>query len=446
MKDEYFRKLAVAAFASSMMFVGAYAQEGATTENISISGDAEQVLNGENITLGTLTITQGTEGQTAKLSITGDTTLTVPTGASTNSSVGASKDATNVGSAILEVTGSNNKLDFQGGAIWLGPNSLDSFYGDTQVLISGSNNTFTTGSIVIGRGNSGGSVLLSITGSNNVFQHTGAFRTYLYMGRSGVETAGTNKVYLRGDGASSESRVYFYSADPLKFNGSAANEALNLFVVDGNATFQWKDKTSGALGSMDVYMNAQGAELTSAYGKARFEVNGSGNDVDINTLALGNNAQVAGSTSTFSVSGSGSTIDVNALRVVGGAEVGHSGGALEFKFTEGDISTVNVASVEEFSGMLVLDFSALSAGEYNFDLISSTGGWFAIWEDFAWDNDSQSSSSGRISILGADGEVLLTYDSGVLSASYTAVPEPATWALLLGALALGFAYFKRKSK
>ena len=148
MKDEYFRKLAVAAFASSMMFVGAYAQEGATTENLSISGDAEHALNGENITLGTLTITQGTEGQTAKLSITGDTTLTVPTGASTNSSVGASKDATNVGSAILEVTGSNNKLDFQGGAIWLGSNSLDSFYGDTQVLISGSNNTFTTGSIL----------------------------------------------------------------------------------------------------------------------------------------------------------------------------------------------------------------------------------------------------------------------------------------------------------
>ena len=286
--------------------------------------------------------------------------------------------------------------------------------------------------------------MLSITGSNNVFQHTGAFRTYLYMGRSGVETAGTNKVYLRGDGASSESRVYFYSADPLKFNGSAANEALNLFVVDGNATFQWKDKTSGALGSMDVYMNAQGVELTTAYGKARFEVNGAGNDVDINTLALGNSAQLAGSTSTFSVSGSGSTIDVNTLKVVGGAEAGLSGGALEFKFAGDEISTINVASVGEFSGMLVLDFSALGAGDYNFNLISSSGDWSGIWEAFAWDSESQTGD--RISILGANGDVDLSYADGVLSAAYTAVPEPAAFALLFGALALGLVYFKRKSK
>lgn len=422
-------------------------------ESVLVSGDETKILSDTSIDLvgkdgvgDVLTITQGTEGQTAKLSLIGNVNLTVVTGAESNSSVGASQNAENTGSAVIEVTGSNNKLDFQGGAIWLGPNSQNSFYGDAQILISGSNNTFMSGSFVIGRGISGGSTLFSITGSNNVFQHTGAFRHYLYFGRNGVETAGTNKVYLKGDGASADSRVYFYSADSLYFNGSKTNDVLNVFVMDGNATFQKKDANSGALGSMDVYLNAQGVALTTAYGKSRFEVNGAGNDVDINTLALGNSAQVAGSTSTFSVSGGGSDVNIQRLRVVGGAEAGLSGGVLEFKFTGNEISTVNVASIEDFSGMLVLDFSALSAGEYNFNLISSSGDWSGIWEAFAWDNDSQSSSSGRISILGADGEVLLTYADGTLSASYTAVPEPAAFALLFGAFALGLAYFRRKSK
>lgn len=421
----------------------------AYAEDINVGAGESKVWESGTTELGTLTITQGAEGQTSRLSIAGDTTLAVPSNASSNSSVGASSAEANRGSAILEVSGSNNLLDFQGGAIWLGPNSQNSFYGDAQIIISGSNNTFISGSMVIGRGNSGGSTLFSMTGSNNVFQHTGAFRDYLYLGRNGAETAGTNKVYLKGDGSASDSRVYFYAQSAFKFNGSATNDVSNVFVMDGNATFQKKDKTSGALGNMDLHINSSGAETFTAYGKSRFEVNNSGNDVDVNVLALGNNTQVAGSTSTFSISGGGSDINVEKLRVVGGVGTSVSsdaisGGVLEFKFTEGSISTLNVVSIEEFSGTLVLDFRALGAGEYSFDLISSSNNWSAMWNDFAWDNDSQSSLSDRISIVGANGEVILNYVDGTLSASYSAIPEPATFALLFGALALGVLRFRRR--
>lgn len=421
----------------------------AYAEDINVGAGESKVWESGTTELGTLTITQGAEGQTSRLSITGDTTLTVPSNTSSNSSVGASSAEANRGSAILEVSGSNNLLDFQGGAIWLGPNSQNPFYGDAQIIVSGSNNTFISGSMVIGRGNSGGSTLFSMTGSNNVFQHAGAFRDYLYLGRNGAETAGTNKVYLKGDGSVSDSRVYFYAQSAFKFNGSATNDVLNVFVMDGNATFQKKDKTSGALGNMDLHINSSGAETFTAYGKSRFEVNNSGNDVDINVLALGNNTQVAGSTSTFSISGGGSDINVEKLRVVGGVGTSVSGdaisgGVLEFKFTEGSISTLNVVSIEEFSGTLVLDFSALGAGEYSFALISSSNDWSAVWNDFAWDNDSQSSLSDRLAVIGANGNLELNYADGTLSASYSAIPEPASFAALFGAFALGLLGFRRR--
>lgn len=421
----------------------------ACAEDITVGAGESKVWESGTTELGTLTITQGAEGQTSKLSITGDTTLTIPLNAESNSAIGASENSANTGSAILEVTGSNNLLDLQGGTVWLGPNSKNSFYGDAQVLISGSNNTFISGSMIMGRGISGGSTLFSLTGSNNVFQHTGAFRPNFFFGRNGVETSGTNKIYLRGDGSDIGSRVYFYSNPALKFNGSATNDVLNIFVMDGNATFQKKDRNSGALGSMDLFLNSSGVETFTAYGKSRFEVNNSGNDVDVNVLALGNNTQVAGSTSTFSISGSGSDINVEKLRVVGGVDTSVSadaisGGVLEFKFTGDSISTLNVVSIEELSGTLVLDFSALGAGDYSFDLISSSNNWSAMWNDFAWDNDSQSSLSDRISIVGANGEVILNYVDGTLSASYSAIPEPATFALLFGALALGVLRFRRR--
>lgn len=421
----------------------------AYAEDINVGAGESKVWESGTTELGTLTITQGAEGQTSRLSIAGDTTLTVPSNTSSNSSVGASSAEANRGSAILEVSGSNNLLDLQGGTVWLGPNSQNSFYGDAQIIVSGSNNTFISGSMVIGRGNSGGSTLFSMTGSNNVFQHTGVFRPNFFFGRNGVETSGTNKIYLRGDGSDIGSRVYFYSNPALKFNGSATNDVLNIFVMDGNATFQKKDRNSGALGNMDLHINSSGAETFTAYGKSRFEVNNSGNDVDVNVLALGNNTQVAGSTSTFSISGGGSDINVEKLRVVGGVGTSVSGdaisgGVLEFKFTEGSISTLNVVSIEELSGTLVLDFRALGAGDYSFDLISSSNNWSAMWNDFAWDNDSQSSLSDRISIVGANGEVILNYVDGTLSASYSAIPEPATFALLFGALALGVLRFRRR--
>lgn len=178
-------------------------------------------------------------------------------------------------------------------------------------------------------------------------------------------------------------------------------------------------------------------------------MNNSGNDVDVNVLALGNNTQVAGSTSTFSISGGGSDINVEKLRVVGGVGTSVSsdaisGGVSEFKFTEGSISTLNVVSIEEFSGTLVLDFSALGAGEYSFDLISSSNDWSAMWNDFAWDSDSQSSLSDRLAVIGANGNLELNYADGTLSASYSAIPEPASFAALFGAFALGLLGFRRR--
>lgn len=426
-------------------------------DNITLSGNDTQVISGENILDGQVKIEQGSKGQLATLLLEGNTYL--ETSSTLAALIGSSSANTSDGSALLEIKGDNNKVVFNGG-LYTGA-AASSFYGDGKVLISGSNNIIEAGLLIIGQGtSSGSSTLISVTGSNNQIWHSATWRDMIFFGRNGLETGGTNTLYLKGDGVAASQRVYFYGhnykdTSGLKYNGSASNEVVNKTVLDGNVTFQSKTNRTLAgnidtvYGAINVFMNSQGSDKITEKGVSIFEINSSGNDVLINKFYIGNDSQVNGSTASLSISGYGSNISVGELAVFGGAETDISsgtlsGGIMEFRFDGDKINTVEVENVLEFSGVLILDFSSvdLSSGNYEYKLICAESDWSGIGYDLI---------ENRIIVRGnnLNGEWNLSMsDSGTdLILNYAVnIPEPSAYASTFGVLLFIIAVRRRLKK
>ena len=425
------------AFAASLAFA-----------TIGVNPDTTYTINNETIS-DNFRIANGQEGTVAILELTGTGKLY----GTSDSEIACYSNTGWTGKSILRITGENNLFAMENkdtgavnGSVYLGCKAVEGL--DAQFLVSGANNEVRIGSYVQGQnGAAGANTLFSITGSNNVLNFTG-FRNHFRLAWRGASTGGTNTVYFKGDGAEANKRVYFNThatsntAATIDLGGAnGTNDVHNNFILDGNATLRGTE-TEGAF----VTLNSTNSENQTAYGVHRFEINNSGNQVHLSTLNLGNASQVSGSTSTFSVSGSGSDINIDILNVNGAAGTSKSdikGGAMEFVFNSDSISTVNATKINAFSGVLVLDFSRFNgvAGQaYEYDLLSSTNDWSSIWNNFGWSDDT---GSDRVLFLG-DGDLSLSYAGGTLSAIYTAIPEPSTYAAIFGALALAFAAYRRR--
>lgn len=415
------------------------------SENLNISDENSHTVSGsENYQK--FSISQGASGQTAELIMTGGSEI-VFDGDAGDSNLGRTGGSDAYGGlAKIGISGDGNTFVMGSktapkGAMFFGDQMAA---GSAEFVVTGSNTELYIGALVMGRGIAAGvSNLFSISGSNISYNHT-THRGYFDIGWNGNGN-GRNAVYTKGDAA--DSRVYMnmkYVGDGTNVNiyGGASNSAANSFVMDGNVTLS----QNAGVGAVTV--NVNGGQQ---YGNAAFEVNNSGNIALINQLVVGNANQASGSASVFRISGSGSTIQVATANFRGASGTSASdirGAVLEFSIDSGSVSTLNVSSLNEFSGVLVLDFSGFSGAleqSYTYNLISAGNNWENIWNAFGWDNDTQTSSSDRILIKGANGGVRLNYDAGSLSAVYTAVPEPGTCAALFGALALALAALRRRS-
>ncbi len=394
------------------------------------------------------TVGTGAEGTTTKMILEGGSTFT----STSDSRLGYSPNMG--GTTTFLIQGDGNTFNIAGATLYLGMggDNKPTYTGAAEFIVTGSNNTVNIGSYVQGKTN-GGSTLFSITGSNNTYQHMG-FRGNFRIGWGGDSIAGSNTAYFKGDGAGASERVYInLTGTPGNLNaqvpgfevaGAATNAVTNKATLDGNVTLR-RDTDNAPVTAISI-----NADTKTAYGTSIFEIKNSGNIVKAAALTAGNNTQVQGSSATFRVAGSGSDISVGALNIVGSAGTKSSdirGGVLEFDFNSDDISTVNVTSVA-FTGILILDFTEFTGSTGTYDLITSTSdNWSTVWTTFGWNNETQTASSDRILIKTKDGldtTVELNYSNGTLSAVYTAVPEPSTYAAIFGALALALAIYRRR--
>lgn len=152
-----------------------------------------------------------------------------------------------------------------------------------------------------------------------------------------------------------------------------------------------------------------------------------------NMVISGANAQVTSYANTkFTLWGAAGTSATNQL-----------GGGLKFVADADGISTLNVVTVEDFSGIITLDFSNLGlVNDFaEFVIVSAANDW----ESFAEKYTLEGSEFVKVIKANAGDTYEIGYASNKLFVNYYAVPEPATYAAIFGALALAFAAYKRRN-
>ena len=151
--------------------------------------------------------------------------------------------------------------------------------------------------------------------------------------------------------------------------------------------------------------------------------------LDAGTFTIG---QSADRTGVFEINGAGSTITGNELTLMGYSTI-------DFKFDATGISTLSFAGIDLRAGSNVLiDGTAYTGGSATFVLFSASTAFSGYDES--------------IFSIGGFNENFYTTDLSydevsrnvVLTVTASAIPEPSTYALAFGALALGFVAYRRK--
>lgn len=202
-----------------------------------------------------------------------------------------------------------------------------------------------------------GSNSINLTGSNSAMYFYGG-DTHV-SGYGSTAHAGSSTIYARGESASD--KVLYIQDASLKIHQSSQADATTVasVILDGNVYFA-RDNNNRV--GLDL-----GAQRANYYkgGTAQFIIRNSGNEAYFWTVNIGR-TDTTGGTSSFIVEGGGSKIEMQNLSLQGGVGTSASnivGGEIRFNFTENDggISAINInGSINAFSGVLTLDFSALS--------------------------------------------------------------------------------------
>lgn len=187
-------------------------------------------------------------------------------------------------------------------------------------------------------------------------------------------------------------------------------------------------------------------------GLARFIVEGKNNTVTLNGVNLGGGTNITGGNGRFVVKGGGNNITVNGHFNCWSPDAASEDLALasgfEFIMDSSSISTIFLESTSGIGGAYYfVDLSNLvgifeESLNGKFTLISSVN-------EFSFDGSKTSITLREGDEEGAAGLVYETDDNGnyVLNLYYTSsVPEPSTYAMIFGALALLFAMRKRAKR
>ena len=199
-----------------------------------------------------------------------------------------------------------------------------------------------------------------------------------------------------------------------------------------------------------VWMNS-----TMTGGSNSFEISGENNTVTWQNIRVGSASSTGGSAK---ISVEGSTHDISAMGLsVYGSEVTDSdgnvtavnGGSVEFIADEFGFSYISVGRVEDFDGILSIDFSNIDAPEdecLEFALIIADNDWTNIADKLI--STSGDSENAHLNVITKNEEDTweLIYHGTSLYVAYTCVPEPSSFAAVFALGALVVAFARRRGK
>ena len=310
-----------------------------------------------------------------------------------------------------------------------------------------------------------GGYFISMTGSGNTLK-TGTTSGGFNLNTENA-TGGTYQLYSKSDSATNKNVITvnqgelnwqgYYKSD-LDTSVDPKSTARTQLILAGNTIFQRAGGGNTLTLKLGEFANRQfwGGDLL-------LEINGSGNEIYLNALYVGNGARLSGE-DRVRIVGGGSVIDVNTLRMMRGAETSWEnpvGGILEYKLDDTGISAlkVNNGFNNDLSGLLKVDFTAME-GNYDYErfvLMSANVGNLETlisqyWYDFGTEEEKD-----NMMIIGRgleDESWEFAVEDSLDNAGYkdfvvyytgtAVIPEPATCAAILGALALAFAAYRRR--
>ena len=258
-----------------------------------------------------------------------------------------------------------------------------------------------------------------------------------------VQASGTASGYFNISGTNNLVHI----SDSLRISALAGSEGSPITNGNGYVTISGSGNTL-IVDNTTIIGNHDNASA----GLARFTVEGTGNTVTLNNVNLGAGTNVTGGNGRFIVKGGGNTIDVkghfNCWSPVEAAGNPDLASGFEFIFDASGISTINLNGTSGIGGaVFLIDLSGLigifdESTNGKFTLISSVN-------DFDFD-----SSRAQIILREGDEEgaagLMEEFDENnnyVLNLYYSSsVPEPATYALVFGALAMFFAVSRRSKR
>lgn len=342
-----------------------------------------------------------------------------------------------VGNADFSISGSGNSLAVTH-LFSAGENNI-ALSGRASASFGGVGNTFEIGKTSNESGITVALSSLADSGSENRFEYTGAsnalYANRIFMGGN-TPRSGEAGVYIKGDVSGDERIRLFTDNLYIKSSANSAATVKTGIEIAGNAILRGFD--GGDSDASKISLSDDGAMNG---GSASVKISGSGNDLLFSSISVGHTASTAAAT--FTIKDSGSIIlATGALNIRGGSGTsfeGQMGGMLEFMAGSAGFSTLEVSEVQSFTGLLLVDFTLLAAGDGKtpLTLISSGSAWEGIYDGILDEN--------RVKLLFADGaDARIAYEDGNLVAYYAAVPEPAAFAVFLGLSALALGAFRRR--
>lgn len=327
------------------------------------------------------------------------------------------------------VTASGGELVLKNGATFTGSNTTSTvgrymsfvFSGDSKLTMQ---DTSISGRVTGATTFSGSSVW---TLDNTTFTNLG-------WGAIGLQLSDSAALVLKNSSSltwpkSDGTEISATGSSKIDISGSSTLSAYRLSVGGGSVALSDSSalRVEEALSVTSGSLVVSGASTFSAYelkvgspsGASTFEIRGDSNEVVV--------------TSMFGLIGA-----------IGTSFANQQGGKLLFVANEYGLSTLQVNAVSEFSGLVELDFSNFrEEGTFEYLLISSATEWDA--SAYVATSDGENDLVNVIKANSGDSWTV-DFDGTSLVFTYThVVPEPATWAAIFGALAMGLALLRRRA-
>ncbi len=412
----------------ALVFANGHATERNFTGIISGSGTVTQAGSGELTLSGANSYEGETTVNSGNLVVAHDTALGATTAGTTVNSYTYLRlvDGVNVGAEAVTLNGGffhNQSGDntFAGsltgsGGLWVEAGSL-TLTGDAAhtagALPAG---TYISGTLQIGNGGSTGSIAGDITNEGALIFNSSTDQTFAgdISGAGTLTQAGTNVLTLSGNHTVTGGTAV--NAGRLRLTGSAANSA---FTINSGGTLSG----TGTLG--DLTLNDGG-------------ILSPGNSPG--TLSAGDTVWNGGGEFVFEIN--------DATGIVGTSwDLLDLTGSLTINATSGTPFSLNLDTLTAGNVAGAMDnFDANT--NYSWTFVSTTGGitfgnGASIGGSFSLDTSGfANATNGSFAIALANGgnDLALTYTS------LSAVPEPSTYALLLGMLILGYVSYQRRRR